>query len=512
MTGDVSPEKLLAQLNEAQSIAHIGSWDWDISSDRVTWSDEMYRVFGSEPQSWDVSYEKLLDLVHPEDREHYQAVVQRAYDTLEPFCFEHRLILADGSIRTIEGRGRVVAEDGRPVRMFGTGQDVTESREAEVRLRASEQQVRSVVNSTDDAILSTDTSGLIQSWNRSAERIFGYTGEEAVGQSLTILIPERLRVRHQEGMRRVVERPGVDSFATRMETVGLHRDGSEFPMELSLSTWQTGEATYFTAVARDITERVLTEQELRSAKDAAESANQAKTAFLAAMSHELRTPLNAIIGFSELLLSPPAESMEAGDLYSFSRHIHESGMHLLHLINDILDITRLEAGRLQLKVQRLVLEDAIRSSVGAVQAMAEARGVEVRLPARMDDVVVADPVRLRQILENLLSNAVKFTPAGGQVAVEVERMDDALRLTVSDTGIGIATDDQDRIFEPFQQVVSEDVPPPGTGLGLAITRQLVQAHGGRLSLHSTVGEGSRFTILLPQPVRSVVASAPASPV
>ena len=230
-----------------------------------------------------------------------------------------------------------------------------------------------------------------------------------------------------------------------------------------------------------------------------QAASAAKSDFLAAMSHELRTPLNAIIGFSELLAEGGDEAADAATVQTYSEHIHGSGLHLLELVNDVLDLARVEAGRLDLKPVRFDLDDLVRQTVATLQPLADQKRLEV-VTSLDPTAIEADPGRVRQIVLNLLSNAIKFTEPGGEIRITLAADGpDHVRLTVADTGIGIGSMDIDQIFEAFQQADGngQRTHHEGTGLGLALTRQLVEAHGGTISVQSEVGVGSEFTVLLP---------------
>jgi signal transduction histidine kinase/CheY-like chemotaxis protein len=263
-----------------------------------------------------------------------------------------------------------------------------------------------------------------------------------------------------------------------------------------------------------LTERraILSEQErlaseLAATVEALRAASQAKSDFVASMSHELRTPLNAIIGFSELMLAEPKRDQEIVVPFEWVEHIHSSGNHLLSLINDVLDLAKIEAGRLDLQPEPFDLATAVSESLAGLRPLAERKAL--RLESGVEPLaVVADRGRFRQILYNLLSNAIKFTREEGSVRVEARRSDGEVLVSVVDTGIGIAPEDQVHVFEEFRQVGERDQTQAGTGLGLALTRRLVEAHGGRIELESAAGEGSRFTVFLPQPEKPAVPAAP----
>ncbi len=261
------------------------------------------------------------------------------------------------------------------------------------------------------------------------------------------------------------------------------------------------------AVEREtvLAERSALAQRLAATNVELARAGAAKSDFLAAMSHELRTPLNAIIGFSELLLAPPGgEPLAATEVGEYAGHIHGAGLHLLELINDILDLSRIEAGRLELRHEPIDVAALLSQTLATVRPLAEAKGLSIEaaeLPALLAEV---DAARLRQVAYNLLSNAIKFTPPEGRVTVALARDGDQMRLTVSDTGPGIAPADQERVFAAFEQLTPGA--GEGTGLGLALTRRLVEAHGGRIELDSTPGTGSRFSVVLP--LRRVAVAEP----
>ena len=379
--------------------------------------------------------------------------------------------------------------------------------EQEARARAASlanQRFRELIENAPDGILQVDSTGRIILSNRTAETLFRYTGDELLGRCVDDLVPEARRTHHAERRANFakagVARPmglGLDLYARR-------KDGSEFPVEISLSPVKTEGGVHVTAVIRDVTERKRTEEQVRTLQESymaelkarqkeAERLNRLKDEFLASVSHELRTPLHTILGFTDLL----AEELE-GPLNDtqreFLRHIHRDSEHLLGLINDVLDLSRIESGELRLHTENLSLREAIFEAVSSIKSHAEARSVDIHSDDPGDLHVIADPVRLRQIFYNLLSNAVKFTAAGGRVTVTARHEGAAVRITIADTGTGMSPEDQAQIFERFYQVSHRT---GGTGLGLAICKQLVEMQGGSISVESELGTGSRFHFELP---------------
>jgi PAS domain S-box-containing protein len=410
--------------------------------------------------------------------------------------------------------------------------DITERKEAkealadsELRLRTmsdqeaharadliAERRFRELLEHAPDAILQVDTAGNIIVANSTAESMFGYTREELLGSSVDRLVPEASRAAHPKH-RQVFAAAGIiRPMGEGLDLCARRKDGTEVPVEISLSPVETEQGIYITAAIRDVTERKRIEaqvrllengylQELESRKQEAERLNRLKSEFLASISHELRTPLHTIIGFSELL-AEESEGPLNEEQRRFLEHIHRDSEHLLALINDVLDFSQIEAGGLSLHAEVLPLGEAISEAVNAIRPSAEVKGISMLTDADGNIRVAADQLRLRQVLYNLLSNAVKFTPAAGTISVSVApvRNEQAVHITVSDTGIGIADEERYHIFDKFYQVgVTTGGVREGTGLGLAICKQLIEMHGGRIWVESEPGKGSHFHFTLRTP-------------
>ena len=382
-------------------------------------------------------------------------------------------------------------------------------------LRESEMKFRSVAQSAHDAIVSADQRGNIIAWNTGAERIFGYQEAEMLGKSLTVLMPARYQAAHEQGLERMRGGGEAKILGKTTELVGHRKSGQEFPLQLSLSSWKTGEGTFYTAIISDITERKRAEEalqaltaslehkvrertaELAVARDQALMATQHKSEFLANMSHELRTPLNAVIGFSEVLLERMFGELNRKQ-EEYLGDILGSGRHLLALINDILDLAKVESGYMELDLGTFELPAVLTSTFMLIRERAKRHRIHVSLD--IDQRLgrfTADERKLKQILLNLLSNAVKFTPDEGALSLKAVLQGDGVEISVTDTGIGIEPEFQQKIFDEFFQVGNQLQKHEGTGLGLAVTKKYIELHGGRIRVQSAKGQGTTFTFTLP---------------
>ena len=372
----------------------------------------------------------------------------------------------------------------------------------------TERRFRELLEAAPDAIIEVDSQGRIALLNQAAERSFGYERQELLGQPVETLVPEAMRAGHVQHRARYWDHPVTRPMGAALDLRARRKDGTSFPVEISLSPVKSEDGFRVTAVIRDISERRLAEDRFREMQDAytrelearnreVERANRLKSEFLASMSHELRTPLHTIIGFTELLseeLQGPVNAKQR----RFLDHIHKDSLHLLALINDILDISKIESGRVQLRRSSFDVGTALEDTLGSLRQQAAAKAIQVEIELEQLPAIFADHLRFKQILFNLLSNALKFTPEGGHVQVHAAVRDGCLETSVQDTGIGIPQDQQEAVFDKFYQVGSTTKGVrEGTGLGLAITKALVEEHGGRIWVESEPGRGSCFTFTIP---------------
>ncbi len=492
-----------ASLANAQRIARLGYWEVDLVTNELTWSDEMFRIMRVQKKDFDGTTQSFYDRIHPNDRDFLRHASDAAMHEGQAFDIDLRVVLPDGETRYVHEQAEVTFDDaGTPLRMSGTTHDITDRKRAEEDLRKSEARLAGILEIAPEAIISIDRDGCIQLFNQGAESIFGYDSDEVLGRNLEILLPTALRRRHAALVEEFDRAPEVSRMMSRRaEIVGIRKDGSEFPAEASLSKLDLGGEMLFTVLLCDVTERKQVERAILRGKDEAEIANRTKSEFLANMSHELRTPLNAIIGFAEIIMDEvlgPAGNERYRD---YAKDINDSGQHLLKIINDILDLSKIETGQAALCVEEIDVPEALRDSLKLIRERARSAGVD--LVAEIDSQALpklrADRRMLKQILVNLLSNAVKFTPQGGQVTVSANCDPVAgYALMVADTGIGIALDDIPKALARFEQVDAKlDRRYEGTGLGLPLSKAFVELHGGSLELESEVGVGTTVTVRFP---------------
>ena len=374
-------------------------------------------------------------------------------------------------------------------------QSVRTAIKGQQRAAAAETKFRQIIDLAPDAMVIIDSTGTIILNNPRAELLFGYDAGSLLRKPLEILLPERFRTQHQKHTRSFFDAPAIRPMGSRLTLSARRRDGSEFPTEVSLSYMDTLEGRFAIASIRDVTQQKLHERDLEMAKSEALASTKVKTEFLASMSHEIRTPLNAIIGTADLLWETPLSAEQRKYLRVFRR----ASDTLLSLINDILDLSKIESGYMKLDSVTFNLEDVIDKVMEMLMMQANEKGIE--FASHIDSAVprhlIGDPVRLTQILVNLLGNALKFTEKGS-VTLQVDndkhaRTPGALHFTVSDTGIGIPPDKLETIFERFKQVDSSRTRQyGGTGLGLAISKHLTERMHGHIWVESVLGKGSQF--------------------
>jgi PAS domain S-box-containing protein len=479
-----------SQLRDTQRLARLGSWRWEVATGELAWDPMLCELYGVTPEDAPRDFAGYLALVHPDDRDLARAAAEGALATGQPFAFDHRVALPDGGVRYLHGRGSLVTDaEGRPVRMVGSSQDVTDRAEAERALGEREAHFRRLIENTSDIVTFLDAEGRVRYQSPSFVRLLGYADGELDGQSpFAYIHPDDVPAASVEFARLAAE-PGVSRRATYRFR---HKDGSWRVLESTGRTLREDTAAEGTVItSRDVTERAQAEAALARAKEEAEAANRAKSEFLSRMSHELRTPLNSILGFGQLLARVELPAQQARGV----QHILKAGRHLLNLINEVLEISRIEAGREHFSLEPVALAPVLREALGLVRPLAQQWGVTLvdgEWPA--DAFVQADRQRLVQVLLNLLSNAIKYNHRRGRVRLTCARTEGGWAVRVSDTGRGIPPEHAEQLFTPFARLGAEQTDVEGTGLGLALSRRLCEAMDGSLTLERTGPEGTVFRI------------------
>ncbi len=510
-----------ASLANAQRIAQLGNWDLDRNAQQLRWSEEIYRILGQQPGSFEPSLEAFLEYVHPEDRELVKTSIEAALFQQQPYSIDYRLILPDGSNRTVYEQAAITS-----LYITSTVQDITDRKQAEAALRSSEERFSKAFHASPVGIsICTLTDGCFLDANESFLRSLGWLQHEFIGRTASDL---GMFVNSEDG-RRLAQILQSQNSISNQEIKIRTKAGEVRDWLLSMELIDLGSTQCVLIMTTDITERLRSE-EFRRAALAAEAANRSKSIFLANMSHELRTPLNAIIGYSEIL-QEDARDLGAEEFIDDLQRINTAGKHLLDLIKDILDLTKIEAGRTDLHVETFTISTLVEEVVATIAPMADKNSniLEIQYPENIGSMQT-DLTKLRQSLLNLLSNAAKFTCSGTitftvtrsiETPAEAEKRgkrlgaprgsgkaenslsllyspQDWIVFTVKDTGIGMSSEQLAKIFDPFTQADSSTTKKyGGTGLGLTITKKFCEMMGGDITAFSEVDKGSTFTIRLP---------------
>jgi PAS domain S-box-containing protein len=486
-------ERLLAL---TQQIANVGTWAWDVTTDSITWTDELYRQYGLSPQTGPMTYEEFLALLHAADREMVAAEVRRGFETRQPFAFDYRIVWPDGSDRWMHGRGDVVVdESGKVVRLVGTSQDITARKNIESELRNQAH----IVETISDAVIVMNTHGIVADWNPAAERIFGYSKAEMLGQPLQ-------RVSAAEDMAEL-ERTLGEAFKRDGRWAGelpfVRKDGGHGVADVIVSVQRdaNGRASSIISVSRDVTERKRLEAQLQQAQKM-----EAVGRLAGGIAHDFNNMLTAVKGYSEFLL----DDLDVSDVRRTDvQEIAKAADRAASLTRQLLAFSRKQV----LQPRPVNLNDVVE---GMEKMLRRLIGEDISIVARLETelrLVEADPSQVEQVIMNLAVNARDAMPTGGTLTIEtrsatLERVeaDWAIEpgpyalLVMSDTGIGMDAQTRAQIFEPF--FTTKPV-GQGTGLGLSTVYGIVKQSGGHVSVYSELGHGSTFKVYLPQ----VAASA-----
>ena len=473
-------------LAEAQKMARLGNWDWNIITNELQWSDEIYRIFGREPQEFDATYDAFLSYVHPEDKDYLDNAVKEAFNG-KPYSMDHRIILPDGEERIVHEQGEVTFDEkNNPVQMRGTVQDITELKKAEEKI----QMLASAVESSDDAIVTKTLDGFVTSWNKGAEQVYGYTANEILGQNVSILEPESVKGE----IKKLDEKVKQGGKVRHHQTLRLRKDGTIINASITLSPILdiSGRLMAISTVTRDITDIKKAEEMLRLKLEELALSNAELEQFAYVASHDLQEPLRMIASYLQLLQRKYQGKLdEKADKYIY--FAVDGASRMQSLINDLLEFSRVttKAKEFEPASSEAILETVL-SDLEMVIKENEATIYYDALPE-----IVADSTQIAQVFQNLIINAIKFRgEEPPEIHISAKEEKNHWLFSVRDNGIGIDPKYSDRIFEVFKRLHKREE-YPGTGIGLSICKKIVERHGGHIWVESEPGKGSTFYFTLP---------------
>lgn len=531
-------DRVRSRLDTALSRGRCGLWDWDIARGAIYWSDSMYDLLGYKRQSEFISFGDVNRLVHPEDGNLYALADMLAGNEATTVDHAFRVRAADGEWMWLRARAELVRDgESRDPHLIGITIDITEQRRLAQENATADLRLRDAIETISEAFVLWDNENRLVMCNSKFQRLHNLSPEaiasgtpyEALAATLTPpVVQNRLRdaAAGEDGARsyeaqlpdarwlQVNERRtkdggyvSVGTDITQLKRQEEHLLESERKLTASVTDLKRSRQTLELQAQQlaDLAERYLEQ------KAEAESANRAKSEFLAKMSHELRTPLNAILGFSEVMDAGIFGALGHEKYSDYCRDIRRSGEYLLGLIADILDMAELEAGHVRMDRQPLSVDGAVQEALRIASSEIRARNLSVEVDTLPDTTIHADRRAVRKILNHLLSNAVKFTPVGGRIGVRVRRLGDAVNIFVEDSGVGIPKEALSKLGRPFEWVkMDASKPTEGSGLGLSIARSLAELHGGGLRIRSCEGMGTVVLVNLPTRARTdleIVSSA-----
>ena len=513
------------RIDTALNRGRCGMWDWDMARGRMYWSDTMFEILGLERKDELVSFGEIAKLVHPDDGDLYELAQELAERPGTPVDRVFRMRTAKGDFVWLRMRAEVVQQQGEDgPHLIGIAMDVTEAQRMAERTVTADMRLRDAIESISEAFVLWDSQNRLVLCNSKFQSLHELPDEAihagtpfdviaSVGRHPITRTPLKPEDKPEEGSRafeaqlsngrwlKIAERRTKDngyvSVGTDITTMKRHEErlmDNEKRLMALVADLRKSQQT-LEHQAQQLAELA---EKYSEEKNRAEDANRAKSEFLANMSHELRTPLNAIIGFSEIMESGMFGPLGSDKYSEYCTDIRTSGTYLLDVINDILDMSKIEAGRMQLEVEDLALDDIIADALRVTAVNGDEKNIAMTMAAAPNLAIKGDRRALKQILLNLLSNAVKFTPEGGNIAVKARINGAAAVIAIEDTGIGIAKDALARIGRPFEQVESQFTKThKGSGLGLAIAKSLVELHGGAMRIRSVEGRGTTVIVRLP---------------
>ncbi len=495
----------------AELATGFGTYRWDQGCDAPTISPALSRLLDLPADVNQLPDTTLYELLHPQDVDRVRNTLSSLEDDPKPFSLAMRLRQQDGSYRHFVSHGFPEIDDNKQVRsVVGIMDDVTEDLNTELALKRTAEQYQLIADHAYDMFARHTPDGVLTFVSPAIRKVMGVEPEDVAGENIIEMMHRDDQAAAREKLKAL--NTGADSVRISFRLPNL--DGEYIWLESTvhpINDERTGEMIEAIAITRDISERKEYEQQLLDAREKAETANRTKSTFLANMSHELRTPLNAVIGFSEILMRHMYGPLGDKVYDEYANLIHESGTHLLDLINDILDMSKVEAGKMEIEPESIDLVDIVETCMRFVEARSEAKNQNITLNVinpRSDNTGYGDTRATKQIIINLLTNAVKFTGEGGSISVEIQTVGNDLEICVCDNGVGIDPADIPRLLRPFEQIADKSSQAEeGSGLGLALTKSFAELQGGTFRLESEKGKGTRAIVTLPKAPLDVQASS-----
>jgi two-component system, cell cycle sensor histidine kinase PleC len=522
---DVIYDTVRSRIDTALNRGRCGLWDWDLARGRIFWSQSMFAILGLQPRDDLMTFGEVSQLVHPDDIKLYEVAAQLADAQASAIDHEFRMHHASGKWVWLRARCELVQQPGEPgIHLIGIAVDITEQKTLVERTAAADIRLRDAIETIPEAFVLWDQENRLVLCNSNFQTLHSLP-DEAIAAGTPYESVVAAGRKHVIGTKLATEDPalpGARTFEAQLDDGHwLHiserrtKDGGYVSVGTDITPLKRHEKKLIDSEQRlmatvtdlrnsqhklELQARQLTDlaQKYSEEKTRAEEANQAKSKFLANMSHELRTPLNAIIGFSEIMASGMFGALGSDKYDEYCRDIHRSGAYLLDVINDVLDMSKIEAGRLKLDLENVELDRELADALRVVTTRAQEKKLEVASKIASGIHFKADRRALKQIALNLLSNAVKFTPENGRITVRGRLSRGAVVIGIQDSGIGIPKDALKKLGRPFEQVESQLTKTQhGSGLGLAIAKSLVELHGGEMRIRSTLGAGTTVVVRLP---------------
>jgi two-component system cell cycle sensor histidine kinase PleC len=513
-----------SRIDTALNRGRCGLWDWDLARGRIFWSHSMFAILGLKPRDDLMTFGEVSQLAHPDDIKLYEVAAQLADAQTSSIDHEFRMLHASGQWVWLRARCELVQQPGEPgVHLIGIAVDITEQKSLVERTAAADIRLRDAIETIPEAFVLWDHENRLVLCNSNFQNLHSLPDEAiAAGTPYeTVVEAGRKHAIRSKLANEGPAVPGARTFEAQLDdghwlqiSERRTKDGGYVSVGTDITPLKQHEKKLIESERRlmaTVTDLRQSQQKLQSQAQqlselaqSAEEANQAKSKFLANMSHELRTPLNAIIGFSEIMASGMFGALGSDKYVGYCHDIHGSGTYLLDVINDVLDMSKIEAGRLKLDLEDVELERELGDALRVITTRAQEKSLTVRSRIASGITLRADRRALKQIALNLLSNAVKFTPDKGRITVRGRLSRGAVVIGIQDSGIGIARDALAKLGRPFEQVESQLTKTQhGSGLGLAIAKSLIELHGGEMRIRSTPGAGTTVVVRLPLDGRPV---------